>query len=762
MTRLALLGLLVAAFSLPLLVTSEASAQSTMDKATLDRVKAATVFIKIKAGKMQGSGSGFVFKNLGGRVLVMTNRHVAVPDEDDLPPDGKFDLSAVFRSGTAEEQELPAKLIAYSSEDAVDLAVIEVQGLRNIPEPLQADLTTAEGEFYETMPVYSMGFPRGAMMSAIGGNAKGNPAVTVNAMSISSFRRNNANKLSRVQLNGALIEGNSGGPVVDPKGRLVGVVVERLIGEAVGFAIPPTIIAYFLSGHLGAPILVEVLGSVGPGTQLKIVWRLSDPLARISGVGLRYTTKPLSPQALQPIPGGAGAFPEIPGSVVKMMKEADRVTATFPVPINTQEDRKLYIQFVKYDFTGKPDAIGRPILIPIPDRPGRILDVESSESGGAEKPTPRWSCLSNLGEGIKITSKPDSTSITLPPGIPLNNAPQYDLFNAPCALVKVSGDFISAVMVDRSLDPGTEAVTLPNGKKLSFSFQSAGLLIWQDDKNFVRFERAKKSDGGLMGTKNQLLVEVYKRGKSELTFYKDIPDLPMALVAIRQGSGLHLFFELPNNQRALFREMQIDFKDDIFVGIAAANLSNRALTAKFQEFVLIDLQKNPIEPKPLKMDRLVPPAYVKLPNGTLIIEGANMRSTGKGADSVSAQNMADFKGSWSDNRQLLWNNSKSDGLLQLEFPVEADGKFEVKGKFTMGPEYGIAMLDIDGQKLSRGGKIDFYSQEVKPTALMSMGTFQLKAGKHKLSVQIFKKSAKSTATTGYHFGIDEFQLVPVK
>ena len=57
------------------------------------------------------------------------------------------------------------------------------------------------------MPVYTLGFPGGRMMGGVVGNIKNNPAITVNAMSISSFRRDEGNRLARVQLNGSTIEG---------------------------------------------------------------------------------------------------------------------------------------------------------------------------------------------------------------------------------------------------------------------------------------------------------------------------------------------------------------------------------------------------------------------------------------------------------------------------------------------------------------------------------------------------------------------------
>ena len=75
------------------------------------------------------------------------------------------------------------------------------------------------------MTAYSFGFPYIGLIDAKSTNF--NPAVTVNAMTISSFRRNEVNRLERIQFAGSMIQGNSGGPIVNDKGQLVGVVVER-------------------------------------------------------------------------------------------------------------------------------------------------------------------------------------------------------------------------------------------------------------------------------------------------------------------------------------------------------------------------------------------------------------------------------------------------------------------------------------------------------------------------------------------------------
>ena len=742
-------GFLVLALAILLGLRTPSRGQ-TIDKAVLDRAKDATVYIKLKAsGQMRSAGSGFVTRVAGDSLLVMTNRHVAVPDEGDLPDGVKPELSVVLRSGTAQEQEIPARLVAFDERPAHDLALLEIKGVRQPPRPISAEKTAAESDFFETMQAFSLGFPLGGL---IVGNFNSNPAVTVNAMSISSFRRDEGNRLERIQFAGSMIQGNSGGPIVDGKGLLVGIVVERLSGENVGMAIPPRVIASFLAGGVD-----KVWGKVeswsGTNARVQVAGRLVDPFGKIKSMALRHARQPAA--SGPPRPDAQGNWPLLEGGAVVPMtiKEGSGV-AEFGMSAATPADRKLLLQIVLTDSFGRAVA-GKPMTASLPDKPGPLQGIERSST---PKTLARWSCETNVAEGIKMTHAPGSTIIDIPGGVPVNNAPQYNLFNAPCALIKAEGDFVATVGVENTFDPGGEGIVVPTGKKLPFSFQSAGLLIWQDEKNFVRLERSKGSDGKI-SMLNRVLVEVYKNGKEAAVHYVDIPEQPVVLVAVRKGGSLRLLFALPPKQMAVFHEMAIDFTKEVFVGVAAANLSKRPFQAKLANFSLKTPEGGEVVARPIKMARLLDGGVVKLPDGTRVFEGAGLKVANPENAPVVPTNMDEYKGEWSDNRQLLWNNEKAGQALTLELPVDADGKYEIKAKFTLAPDYAIAKLDIDGRPLFKGEKIDFYAQEIRPTKLMALGTFALNKGKRKLTITVFNKNPKSS---GYHFGLDEIQLVPAK
>jgi Trypsin-like peptidase domain len=93
------------------------------------------------------------------------------------------------------------------------------------------------------MEVIAFGFPFG---TALAPDRKGYPAVSVNAGSVTSLRQVEG-RLHRIQLDAVLNPGNSGGPVLDGSGKVVGVVVAGVEGRGVNFAIPANEVTRFVS-----------------------------------------------------------------------------------------------------------------------------------------------------------------------------------------------------------------------------------------------------------------------------------------------------------------------------------------------------------------------------------------------------------------------------------------------------------------------------------------------------------------------------------
>jgi S1-C subfamily serine protease len=182
---------------------------------------------------LEATGSGFVLDEHG---WILTNAHVVRAPSDhpvleilrDLPLDTTFEVSAVF-SGTS--QRLPVDDIRMS-DGGVDLALCKIEPFEGMPH--LDGFTTDEPPPEPGSDIYLLGFPLG--------NFAVQEGLTVIA---STFR----GILSRVvdgtiQVDAGVHPGNSGGPITDPRGHVLGVVVsvqaapDRSVVYTIGYGIP--------------------------------------------------------------------------------------------------------------------------------------------------------------------------------------------------------------------------------------------------------------------------------------------------------------------------------------------------------------------------------------------------------------------------------------------------------------------------------------------------------------------------------------------
>ncbi len=185
----------------------------------VQKVKQSTAFLRVRMPLGESQGSGFFALEQG---ILVTNAHVVGMKRGGLPPRS---VEVVVRSGEAGEAKLTGILLGVDRDN--DLAVLRVEGdPSRLPPPLP--VASAAG-LMETQNVYIFGFPFGAQL---GKN------ITVSKSAISSLRRGGDGVLKQVQVNGGMHPGNSGGPVTDTRGVVIGVSVAGIEGTQINFAVP--------------------------------------------------------------------------------------------------------------------------------------------------------------------------------------------------------------------------------------------------------------------------------------------------------------------------------------------------------------------------------------------------------------------------------------------------------------------------------------------------------------------------------------------
>ena len=326
----------------------------------LAQIKQATLLIKVTQGNdIEGSGSGFFEKTTG---LVITNAHVVgMLGVHDSPPK-KIDV--VINSGNQGAMTLPGKLLAVDRDS--DLALLEVAQA----PPNQVKLAVGKAkDLQETQQVFVCGFPLGE---------KANRNVTINTTTVSSLHLGKDNIVTKIQVNGGMDHGNSGGPVIDTRGTVVGVAFSGYENTALKFAIPGEKVHSLLQGRVSG---ISVANEAAPrGNQLGVTVTLStiDPRKRIQRVSVDYWTGPGD----QAAPGPSAQAPTLGGGnsqrksvEAKFDQGSGAWTAELLMDSLPEGNNRLWIQTVVTNGSGAPAWLaGIPYSVdaPVEARPATL------------------------------------------------------------------------------------------------------------------------------------------------------------------------------------------------------------------------------------------------------------------------------------------------------------------------------------------------------------------------------------------------------
>lgn len=220
-----MLRCIVASAAFMLLLTASSRAQKLSKAEIAKRGKASTALVEVKSTRK--GGTAFCVHSDG---YFITNAHVIRGAEN-------ADITLVLNPSLKDQRILIAKVVR--SDNALDLALLRTDK----PGPLTALPLGSIGDVTELMDVFAFGFPFGRALAA---NEKEYPAISVNAGNVNSLRRKGT-ELDRIQLDVALNPGNSGGPVLDQSGKVIGVVVAGAAAARINLAIPVNHVSNFLA-----------------------------------------------------------------------------------------------------------------------------------------------------------------------------------------------------------------------------------------------------------------------------------------------------------------------------------------------------------------------------------------------------------------------------------------------------------------------------------------------------------------------------------
>ncbi len=241
----------------------------------------------------------------------------------------------------------------------------------------------------------------------------------------------------------------------------------------------------------------------------------------------------------------------------------------------------------------------KPKEVTLPEKPGRIRPA-----GGVERifNLARAPSIKKLGPLIdpakdcrlfkddqhyKITIDIPGKLHTLSPKLTDNS--NRPINNAPMTLTDVEGDFVSVVQVSGEMNPGSTPPRERQVRGLGFTFQSAGLIVYQDKNNFFRLERAASIVTRSLTPVHRLVIEAVKDGKQAMDpIYLNLPETDLVLILQRRKNRIKCLFEPKGtNQIFTFRDFAFSLPSRVKVGLSASNISAQPFTANFENFTLL-------------------------------------------------------------------------------------------------------------------------------------------------------------------------------
>ncbi len=164
-------------------------------------------------------GSGVIIDKIDNQYWILTNQHVTgireMYNSDSKPEISEYEVTVIMPDG----KKCPAEKI-YINEDLKDYAILIVE----VPGSAYPVLQLSDTLPPQGAKVYAMGHPKGLLYTFTSG--------------VLSAIRDDPSNGEMIQIDAPINHGNSGGPLMDGKGRLIGVNTSiRIDSEGLNFAI---------------------------------------------------------------------------------------------------------------------------------------------------------------------------------------------------------------------------------------------------------------------------------------------------------------------------------------------------------------------------------------------------------------------------------------------------------------------------------------------------------------------------------------------
>jgi regulation of enolase protein 1 (concanavalin A-like superfamily) len=279
-------------------------------------------------------------------------------------------------------------------------------------------------------------------------------------------------------------------------------------------------------------------------------------------------TPSATPETPEPKPGGSSASSTTPSPAAPSPPGTPAAPAAETKKASAPEPPRAPTPVPKTEVAVATPKAAAPAPAPVPAAP-------AVESWGALKLAAPAPDSHLVVDGTKlVVNIPGSLHVL---------SPELRTMNAPRLLTPVHGDFTATVTVPGRILPGTEPLQKPS--PLPFTFQGAGLLLWQDEANYLRLERSSFYDVIERKRLHRVLVEACREGKTSNASLA-ARDADLTLKFDRRGSEVRCQYTPDGRNWIEVKRQPVPFGPEVQVGVSASNASPKPFAARLEDFQL--------------------------------------------------------------------------------------------------------------------------------------------------------------------------------
>lgn len=210
----------------------------------------------------------------------------------------------------------------------------------------------------------------------------------------------------------------------------------------------------------------------------------------------------------------------------------------------------------------------------------------SFNTGISAEAIPGWGKVTDSSGDCDVSVNERSLKISIP-GTDHALCVERRQMNAPRVLQEVTGDFVAQVKVSGDFPRGTKGMVSSR-----LAFQGAGLVLMQDEQNYIRLERAQVVAG--TRTTSYANFELRRNGDFEISGGEEnLQDKETFLKLERRGEQVFGYISSDGEAWIPLRPMQVKWAKTLQVGVVAGHNTSTPLIAEFKNFVLTKRSEKP-------------------------------------------------------------------------------------------------------------------------------------------------------------------------